>query len=561
MENNIGVLERRGPSLRDLPNECTDRIFSSLAGLNRQISNGLTGRVLHDDAADAFALGVLSRDLLASFRRTVLADVVVNVASPREFTSPNITLQPALKTASLAHVRALIRLAGESLRSFELQAYPSRKSPLDSGLVIDVSFERPSDVASPLRPGPILADLQANAKNLKSLSLTHPQLIMDDDEIDSLARLWSSRAQTLTALRYPRMSAKIATRLADVSVSMHALKELRLPDFQGSYEQLVAILSHVHERLLTLEIGGIAVPGPVSGIDFNQAARPCKNLIELRVARTPPSMAGLGLALVANARGLCKLTLHMIEGQLGVDDCLAMRLIYQATASCPFLSEIHMIDCNVVGESETLFQTVGKRLRSFTGTFLWENVEELDFFSAACPNVERLSLRCGDEHQQNDSGRCGVSIALQRFGHNLKSLVVCNANVDETSFLDAMVHATGLEELVLIGHPKLSPEGVCTILRATGANLRSLTIIWGTMRVAQYSDGSEDTRLLQTIIRNCPRLEILCLPRLWTDATLTYSQWENVKTVLSQIESQLPNLSILDSQIGSHCLPRIGWHV
>lgn len=338
--------------------------------------------------------------------------------------------------------------------------------------------------------------------------------------------------------------------------SVIEVRELRLPDFNGDCGLLAVILDTFGPALHTLEVSVLntsilkfaeAPSVPMGGtVSFARVAQRCSNLTTLCLGDMVGETRPLGLYLVKAASLLRRLFLESLTDQLNKANCNVMDLLRAANVNCPGLEEIYMIDCLVTGESSELFTAVGKRLRTFTGIFSWETSDELIDFSDLCPNVQSLSLHCS----KDQFGPCcdeGAVLACQRFGTNLRSLVVSHYGLSPDSLAKMLCAATQLEELELMLASRPSIELVDTILSAVGGSLRSFTFAWPENFVVEdANNGASTVELLGSIGRYCPLLESLWIPHL--GSTVNFS----TLTAVQNLVERLQFLDIFDCKLDDY---------
>jgi hypothetical protein len=566
----------------------------------------LHGRAMHTGGADAFALACTARRLLALFAADGLVALDPHIASPvlggaasgttgvdagggggsgsagdaadnvplpaglvpvnPRFASRNSIYQqwPPPRTSAVEHVVALVRLSAGRLKDFGLHAHPPERRMPYRNLLPDFPVVHPGDLTRTLDPTDLLEALVTSRSTLHTLRITHPKLLCTDSAVTSFRQLLMQNANTIVALHATHMQKRFANCVLTCLPSTGILRDLRLPKFGAGIADLVALLARFGPGLETLEIGCSRTHGSAAGsgdaalarkdsdrsAELALAANSCGGITTLSISSLPGHATSLAFSLIRSCTRLRSLSLNGFSGHLGYTDCVAVPLIQSALRHCPDLAEIHMIDCNVIGESADLFNTVGQRLRSFTGRFYWETSRELLTFSAYCPNVESVSLRCGGDF--DDKCNEGAVTTIRRFGNQLRELAFSNANLDEESFITAICAATHVEELELGCDPKLSTDVLNHILSTIGGNLRVLTIGWTKLDgAAALGDGSADFELLRIITRTCPLLETVHLPDLWYDANLDSMGWERARLAVGLLHERLRYFSVFDSVCGN----------
>lgn len=337
--------------------------------------------------------------------------------------------------------------------------------------------------------------------------------------------------------------------LSALPTSQLPLEELRLPGFCGGYHVLATLLATYGPNLKILELSpvmcttrNVPVPPPIldeeSARDFwAKVAARVPQLRELSLGpMTYVHMSPLGIALIERSPLLRRLTLTNMSCKPADPACSTMLLLRAVHNACIDIEEVHVVDCSIRGPSRELSQLVGPRLRSFTGPLSWETSDDLFAFAHSCPNVEQLSLRCGEGITGLDC-ESGALHCLKTMGPGMRSLVISNRHMTEHAFVEAVACCSTLEDLELQCNPKLSVSLMESVLRAAGRNLRSLTIV---APVAVIDTSDDDYELLELIGRHCVVLESVYLPDLWDGATA--SSLRRRQSFFLALEAKLPYL-------------------
>jgi hypothetical protein len=557
-------------------------------------------------AARAQSVASAAQDLVARITRVNATNVERVKAMQREHDESmrrqrRLGLAPPA-TCDVAHVRAMVRLAGADLAVLILDAYPPDRLRAYQSFLPAPPILRVGERAAQMDPRVVLEEVverKGGVGGLDELRLVHPR---PQYSIRAATWFWKvlmgrarrgMRAITVVHAETRMGRALVMAALGEggegggigaadwvlplrqwrlprgpLPASTVPLTELRLPAFAGGDLLLAALIETYGSTLRTLEVSVLSenianlpsAPPPLpvfASVDeqvafWERVVARCVHLDSLHLGDLTSSTRPLGPCLVEVSRGLQSLSLDGMSGQLADPRCHALALIRAADAHCPELDAIHMIDCQVTGESAALFQAVGARLRTFTGYFSWETSGELLTFAAHCPNVQSLSMRCGDSNPEPcDEGAVQV---CRRLGANLRSLVLCNLHIAEASFLAAACAATGVAELELVCSPKLGIAQTEQILAAVGKNLRVLTIAWPRIQVEAANDGSDDFRLLEVISEHCPLLESLCIPELWFDADILPNspRLEAAVDAIERVKTRLPFLDRTDCNVDKH---------
>jgi hypothetical protein len=595
--------------LLDLPDDSLVRIFTYLT--NSASPAVLSSRAYRDGAG--FPLAATCRRLHALFTTTLLTalSAAIDAAAPRVPSSSTSSFHiAALIRAAGSALTSLTLATHPPARSTFHKCYAPIFQRAGDRDPFAVDFD-PAGLLATARGHAIrLRELRVVHRKVSYLhddSIAELELLLRERRQELVQ--FEHVHVDLKAAR--AIASALAPRLDGVA-TMPLLRELRLPRYTGHWSSLTRILMQAGPTLETLEISGDLsgttvsqhlgnfavdylddpVPGPGPGGDAIGAAimalapaamaaaaaagaaaaaanvepssairnepRPtqaevalvascCASLTELHVGKMDPLLAPLGLALVDACSRLRTLTLYEVSGNLIPGRCYVMALLQKAEEKCPDLGAIHIVSCELVGDARDLFVAVGTRLRSFSGPFFWESSGELEMFASVCPNVEVLALRCGGRGE-NACGE-GAVAACTTFGRSLKSLFISNENVSADSFLTAIAAATSIEELEIECHPRLSPADFARILPVIGANLRVITVECQATGYGVSGTGTNDTKLLNVIGDHCPKLELLHLPQLYVNCSLTADACLEAHAVLSALEVRLPYLNTSTSPL------------
>lgn len=597
-ERSLHVMNHHHPRLLSLPDELLSRIFVELACLPSPLphwkrpSASLRGRALYDHCRHAFALACTCRRLLRVF-----ADVCLPSFAPRlvpsasisgrspfrpmlqssshfvssSSSSPSPSPSPSLSssTSSLSnriqwrgnaatydsHACAIIRIAGACLTKLVLRAYPpdvnhARQSMFPMSLLL--TRRR---VAEPYDVSRMMHAIAQHITSLRELCIDLPRLRTPGIFADNLKIVLTSCQHSLRTLYITQVDFACANTLISASPILCALRELRMPGYKGGYRNLRTILETFGTNLTLLELSVCDAASieseplqqdmaSLTDGHFMAMASSCYRLENLKLGPLRSRLAPLGPAFMKSCVNLRVLTLHSLSGDLNSDNCYAMDLVRLACMSCPRLDDVHMIDCDVIGESAELFQVVGYRLRSFTGAFYWETSDELMVFAQNCPRVQSLTLRCGQEGQNDVCCDEGAVHACTSFGPNLRYLLIANTNMEQSAFINAVCAAKNVEDLELVSIPKVQASVVNDILAAIGRGIRSLTITWAPILDPQDAEFEEDLCILHVVSAHCPLLEELHVPDIFHNCSLNPVRVVRIKDAFARLERNCRFLDI-----------------